>query len=277
METFDFLPVAGERILTILHEPAAARGEGVLMVHAFAEEKLWTARATTRLARALADVGLTVLRFDHRGHGDSDRDHHEMRLATLVEDLDAAAARLREAGAATLHLFGFRLGGVLALLRAADLGAASVALVNPPPAGRDYLLKALRSNLTTQLSLYDGVRRDREALLADMRGTGLLNIDGYHVHRELFDELAALDLAAAPPAFAGPGLVLSLVRREGAAPDAGSRRVFEAALAGHPASRLEARAHAALWGEQKTFQTGDPALLEPLVDWFAGGWRGGAP
>lgn len=276
LETFDFLPVSGEKIFTVTHRAAARRGTGgVLMLHPLVEEKLWVGRATTRLARALADAGLPVLRFDHRGHGDSDREHHEMTLDSLFEDLDAAAAAFRaREGVEELHLFGFRHGGTLALHRAGSLGASSVAAVGPPASGADSLMKMLRSNLTTQMGIFGEVREDREALLAHMRETGLLNLDGYHLSAELYDGLAGIDLAAGLD-YAGPALVVSLLRREGAQADADSRRVH-AAVAGHPASRLETVPGPPVWGEQKRFDIGDEALFAPLLDWFGGGWRGEA-
>ncbi len=278
METFSFLPLAGEKIFTVTHRPESRRGKsGVLMLHPFAEEKLWVGRATTRLARAICASGLPVLRFDHRGHGDSDRAHHEMTLASMDEDLAAAAASFREAeGVDELHLFGFRFGGTMALRRAGELGAVSVGAVNPVAAGGDYLLKALRSNLTTQLNIYGEVRQDREALLAQMRETGLLNLDGYQLGIELFDAMSAIDLSADPASiFAGPCLLLSLLRRKGAQADAESRKVF-AALPGQDASRLETLNSPPIWGEQKTFALGDDALFAPFLDWFGGLWQGEA-
>jgi len=275
LERFDFLPVEGEKLFTVTHEPEEGLGgSGVLILHPFAEEKLWVGRATTRLARAMAAAGLPVCRFDFRGHGDSDRDHHEMSLGTLAADARAAAAHLRErCGITELHLFGFRLGGTLALQFASELEASSVALVAPLPAGESYLLKVLRSNLTTQMGIHGEVRKDRQALLGEMRETGLLNIDGYHLSAGLFDELSSLDFDAAPPGFRGPGLVLSLLRREGAPADPDSRKVFEAALAAHQASRLETLVYPALWAEQKRFAVGDAVLFDPLTAWCGGGWR----
>jgi pimeloyl-ACP methyl ester carboxylesterase len=273
LETFAFLPVNGEKIFTITHRPETRRHPaGVLMLHAFAEEKLWTQRASAQLARALAAAGLPVLRFDHRGHGDSDREHREMTLESMLEDLDAAAAALRAAeDVQELHLFGFRLGATLALSRAEALGASSVALVNPVARGGDFLMKALRSNLTTQMGIYGEVRADRDTLLAEMRETGLVNIDGYHLSATCFDALSGLTVEDAR--FAGPGLALSLVRREGAPADADTRRVF-ARFESHAASRLETLVHPQVWGEQKRYATGDAALFDPLVAWFTGGWRG---
>ena len=273
METFAYLPVAGEKIFTVTHQPEKRRGSGgVLMLHAFTEEKLWTGRASTQLARALAAEGIPVLRFDHRGHGDSDRAHHEMSLTSMVEDLATAAAAFRANEAIDeLHLFGWRLGGTLALRQAVTLEARSLALVGPVADAADFLLKALRSNLTMQLGIYGKVQRDRDALLAAMRESGLLNLDGYHISSQLFDELSTLK--AERTGFAGPGLVLSLTRRADAPADADARAVF-AQIEGHPASRLATLVHPQPWSEQKRFATGGPPLFAPLLDWFGGGWRG---
>ena len=275
MERPEFLSVGDERIFSISHLPERrSRGAGVLFLHPFAEEKLWVGRSSTCLAREIARAGMPVLRFDFRGAGDSDRAHAEMRLASMREDAAAAAAYLRRSiGVETLHLFGFRLGGTLALEFAHELGADSVALVNPLPAGGDYLLKALRSNLTTQMGIFGEVRRDREALLTDMRESGSINIDGYAIASELWDEIGGIDFTQRPPEFAGPGLLLSLVRSAGAQADADSRKLFTAALAGNPASRLETVVSAPIWGEQKRFATGGAELFEPIRDWFARAWQ----
>jgi hypothetical protein len=109
--------------------------------------------------------------------------------------------------------------------------------------------------------------------LEQMRETGVLNIDGYHLSAEFYDEIAALDLASSPPAWQGPGLVLSLARIDDSPPDVDSREVFEDALAAHPASRLATRAFQAVWSEQKRFSVGGPKLFAPLRKWFTGAWR----
>ncbi len=64
----------GESLLGILHEPLVAGqgGLGVLVVVGGPQYRAGSHRQFVVLARALADEGYPVLRFDHRGIGDSD-------------------------------------------------------------------------------------------------------------------------------------------------------------------------------------------------------------
>jgi len=60
------------------------------MSHPFAEEKLWSHRVFVSFARALAERGYPVLRFDYMGAGDSSGTTPETSLQTHLDDLRAA-------------------------------------------------------------------------------------------------------------------------------------------------------------------------------------------
>ncbi|MGV9679336.1 alpha/beta hydrolase [Nocardia sp. NPDC003482] len=51
----------------------------------------------TRLAAGLADAGVASLRFDLRGHGDSEGRQEELTMATILNDIRVSIAHLREA------------------------------------------------------------------------------------------------------------------------------------------------------------------------------------
>lgn len=274
-ETFGFIPIEGDKIFSVLHEPdERLEDSGVLMIHPFAEEKLWAGRVTTRLVRSLAEGGLPVFRFDFRGHGDSDLDHSEMLWETLLADAHAAAEYFRKTHAIKeLHLCGIRFGGTLALNFASELGAASVGVVNPLFSGHAYIMQVLRSSLTTQLSIYGEVREDRQALFHKMRDTGRLNINGYHISATFFDEIAELGEEKPLSSWRGPSLILSLVNNERASVDEDSRKVFELIASGNPQARLESLVFPAIWKEQKHFNVGAPELFAPLRDYYLGAWR----
>jgi exosortase A-associated hydrolase 1 len=62
-----------ERLLGVLHDPAAqTRGLGVLILVGGPQYRVGSHRQFVLMARALAAAGYPVLRFDHRGIGDSD-------------------------------------------------------------------------------------------------------------------------------------------------------------------------------------------------------------
>jgi len=63
----------GDRLVGILHAPAErARDIGVLVVVGGPQYRVGSHRQFVRMARDFAAAGYPVLRFDHRGIGDSD-------------------------------------------------------------------------------------------------------------------------------------------------------------------------------------------------------------
>jgi uncharacterized protein len=88
----------------------------------------------TRLAVGLADHGVATLRYDLRGHGQSDGVQQETTLSAHLNDIRVALETTKSAtGAVTMHLLGTSFGGGLCAYYAAkrpdDL--ARLALLNP--------------------------------------------------------------------------------------------------------------------------------------------------
>lgn len=66
----------------------------------------------TRLAVGLAEAGVASLRFDLRGHGESEGRQEELTLSTILNDIRVNLAYLREAtDARELNLLGASFGG----------------------------------------------------------------------------------------------------------------------------------------------------------------------
>jgi alpha-beta hydrolase superfamily lysophospholipase len=66
----------------------------------------------TRLAAGLAAVGVASLRFDMRGHGESEGLQQELTLSAILNDIRVAIAYVREAtGVTRLSLIGQSFGG----------------------------------------------------------------------------------------------------------------------------------------------------------------------
>lgn len=66
----------------------------------------------TRLADGLAHAGVASLRFDLRGHGESEGRQEELTLSAILNDIRVVAARLRdETHVPTVSLLGASFGG----------------------------------------------------------------------------------------------------------------------------------------------------------------------
>ncbi|WP_220139907.1 alpha/beta hydrolase [Nocardia huaxiensis] len=88
----------------------------------------------TRLAASLADAGVASLRFDLRGHGDSEGRQEDLTIATILNDIRVSLAALKEAtGARELALLGASFGGgITAYYAAKRPGELSrLVLLNP--------------------------------------------------------------------------------------------------------------------------------------------------
>ena len=86
---------AGETLLGIVAAPAAPGPVGVVVVVGGPQYRAGSHRQFTLLARHLASEGHAVLRFDHRGMGDSSGARRD--FLDLNDDIQAAIGALRQA------------------------------------------------------------------------------------------------------------------------------------------------------------------------------------
>ena len=132
-----------------LAEPFRLDGElpeSVLLIHG------WTGSPAhlRDLGSKLHEAGYTVAAPLLAGHGTSPADMVETGWRDWVRSATEAALELRSGGG-SLHLVGLSMGGVIALLQAPVLGAASVTTINAPQVVRNR-----RARLAT---LYRGSSR----------------------------------------------------------------------------------------------------------------------
>jgi putative redox protein len=125
-ERFQFTSSEGHQLAASLDLPDGETKACALFAHCFTCGK--DALAAKRIAVALAEKGIAVLRFDFTGLGSSEGDFANSTFSSNVADLVRAADHLRETRQAPAILIGHSLGGA-AILAAADRIAEAKAVV----------------------------------------------------------------------------------------------------------------------------------------------------
>lgn len=171
---------------------AIVRGErgwpAAVMADPFAEEKKCAHRVMAETAEALAEAGITVLRFDYGGTGDSEGEFPDQTLAEWEQDLVVAGewAR-RELAPSALALVGVRLGAVLAARAASALRPDVLVLIAPVTDGKAYWQENFRRQLI-KAKLTVGEAVSAEDLRA-AEAEEYFDLAGWLVSRKLRQEL----------------------------------------------------------------------------------------
>lgn len=101
-------------VAAILAEPESKTGRAVILCHGFLSNK--DSRTNLRVTELLIAQGISTLRFDWFGMGDSDGEFGRITVATCVDQLERAISLMRERGYHELGLIGSSFGGLLAIL-----------------------------------------------------------------------------------------------------------------------------------------------------------------
>ncbi|MGV8713043.1 MAG: bifunctional alpha/beta hydrolase/OsmC family protein [Nitrosomonas sp.] len=121
----------GESLAGVLEMPSGAIKSYALFAHCFTCSK--NNPAATWIARALANQGIAVLRFDFTGLGDSTGEFSHTNFSSNVQDLFAAAQYLEQQYVAPSLLIGHSLGGSAVLAAAQELPTVkAIATIGAP-------------------------------------------------------------------------------------------------------------------------------------------------
>ena len=188
---FALLHEAGEPIGTNQISDPDLKKPCFVFCHPFAEEKLISHRVMVNLARRLAREGVSCLRFDYMGHGDSDGRFEDSTVETRLSDIICAVHFLKNrAQNQDVGLIGVRFGATLAALAAEKLsGVDPLIIISPVINGKAYMEQCLRSNLAAQNALYRKVIKDREALVRELMAGDTVNIEWYLLTKALYEQM----------------------------------------------------------------------------------------
>ena len=188
-------------VVGTLNSPEGSSGSAVLMLHGFGSSRDEVAGMYANAAGALADQGITTLRIDFRGYGQSGGDTGATTIDLQVEDALLATDYLLSVdgvNADKLGVLGFSLGA----------GVSSLATKARP---------GVFSSMVTWSSVGD-LEKDFRAILGDevfatAAEKGVVGFDlGWRtmvLKQEFFDSLLTNDVAAANAAYAGSYLAIA--------------------------------------------------------------------
>ena len=171
---------AGETLAGLIELPSGAVRSYALFAHCFTCSK--DHPAMVRLALALADLGIAVLRFDFTGLGNSEGDFSATNFSSNLLDLQAAARYLERHYAAPALLIGHSFGGAAALAVAHDLPSVEAVVTINAPATASHV-KHLFADAYRELHRKESVQ---------------VNLAGrvFTIHRQFIEDLEKYDTVA---------------------------------------------------------------------------------
>ena len=172
---------------------------GVVICNPFGYEATCAHRSIRAFAESACNLGITVLRFDYRGTGDSDDiDPSADQLEAWTEDVCSAVAELRRlTGLRQVCVLGIRLGALLAI-SATQQGAVvdGAILIAPIVNGQKYLRELHRIRLGSNLTAGSDPPPEERGLNASM------DVSGFSLSAATVAAIARIqiDHSARPPA-----------------------------------------------------------------------------
>ena len=194
--------------------PDAGKKTGIVLVSPVGRQRLRCYHESANMARALAGQGFPVVRFDYRGEGESSGVFSEATLSTRLEDIASMVEELRrQASVQQICLVGFRLGGLLAVLAARDLGIQQMILCDPVCTPRKFSRGMLRSNILLQSQYFGEVFSDEKALRKKLAEGRTVSVYGFHMGLPLLEELEQTDPEQHLSEFRGEAAIIYLSAR----------------------------------------------------------------
>ena len=265
-----FLNRDGHRLFSVLHYAADdSRARAVVICAPLFDEKLWSHRVLVNLARHLAAAGVSVLRFDYFGDGESDGRFEDASVGTRLRDIhDALEFCRRETKAREIFLLGLGLGATLALRatfeKDQDAPVAGVVAWAPVIDGDRYLNDILRAHLSAQMIIHRKVIHDRETLVGQIMANQSVNIEGYEICRPLFTEIVEANVLELLRNASKPVLVQQI----GPAERVDSQYQAVSQLGGNQV-QFEVVQELKFWTQQKSIFPGCATLFARTTEWLA--------
>jgi putative redox protein len=130
----------------VLHMPETGQPHAcAIFAHCFTCTK--NSRAAVRISEALAAEGVTVLRFDFTGLGQSEGEFSNTHFSSNVDDLVDAATFMAARGVPPALLIGHSLGGTAVLAAAHEIESAVAVATIGSPANAEHVLHLIDEDI----------------------------------------------------------------------------------------------------------------------------------
>jgi alpha-beta hydrolase superfamily lysophospholipase len=188
----------------------AASDLGIVICNPFGYETICAHKSLLAFAEACAATGVSALRFDYRGTGDSSSTGgEEDQISAWCEDIRAAIEFLqRTCSVRRICLLGVRLGALLATRVAAQHNVDSLIAVAPVVSGKRYLRELRAFQATASAGGEGGAGSD--AASADDPDGGM-EVAGFPLFQSSLGSLKQLDVSKLPD---GPKVAALIVDRD---------------------------------------------------------------
>jgi len=179
-ERFQFEGEGGIQLAAALDLPEGEPNAYALFAHCFTCGK--DVLAARRIAVALADKGIAVLRFDFTGLGSSNGDFANATFSSNVTDLVHAANYLRQHRKAPAILIGHSLGGAAILAAAGQIAEAKAVVTIAAPSDPAHVAGLFKTHI-------EDIKKSGEAKVS-------LAGRPFTIKREFLDDVAEQNLTA---------------------------------------------------------------------------------
>jgi hypothetical protein len=215
-EEFLDLDLASGDTFGVLSRPLGpSRPFGWVVAHSFGTEQTDLQMSEVSLVRRIAAAGFPIVRFHCQGYGDSARLAPPPGLGSQIRDVTEVVRRFPElAGVPAGGVLGARVGAAIGAMVAAREGMRYAVLIQPIQSGARYMNEQIRSRVISEMvkGSEDGggstMKHAKESLAAGK----VISIKGWALHREVYEEMNGLNLAASLEGFAATTLLVQVSR-----------------------------------------------------------------
>lgn len=248
----------------------------VVFCNGFAGEHIICRPHLSHFARLLCMKGISSMRFDYCGYGDSEGDFEEATPTRMCTDIEGAIEEAKKRNAAAkVVLVGIRFGATLASLVAAKRDdICGLVLWEPIIDGWKYFFTELRQTVAMQTMLFREVKINRETIVENILANKPSLIDGYNLNviddgyplgASFVEEIKAVHLLNNLDSIKCRSLILHLRERPGKP----TKLINELAERLGPQATLDTVIEPTqMWKHGKVYMTHSPRVYSKTLEWL---------